>query len=285
MLENLDQLLTYARNFHKAASSGQTDLFGNGARVQLAAPELKMKEAPAARKKEKLIWEKELLGFYVSEHPAKPYQQYISGSGQSVADVLAARAGSDVKTGGVISKIQKIVTKSGEPMVFATVEDTTGKIECLVFPKLLKDTQTLWVEDQLVFVNGKLSDKDGEQKLLIDGVDEITKEKRQQFEVNGDASGGVNGGAAGVNGGAAGDNGSGSPSFLTVKVPGTEKPSFFENLKEELGRAQQGPYQVVLAIVDQDGKVIQKIETSFRVSPSPQLIFALERIVGKNMVK
>jgi DNA polymerase-3 subunit alpha len=81
--------------------------------------------------------------------------------------------GKSVKVGGIIGQIKKIITKTGRPMLFVTLEDDRAKLEALVFPKTLERTATLWQEDKPVLITGRLDDKDGNLKILCEEVAEI----------------------------------------------------------------------------------------------------------------
>ena len=87
-------------------------------------------------------------------------------------------AGSAIRVGGVITKIQKVITKaSGKPMLFTTLEDGTGRAEILVFPKLLEKNPIIWQEDKLVLISGKVTDRNDEVKIICDSVEEIKSEQ------------------------------------------------------------------------------------------------------------
>lgn len=124
MLENMDNLLKYARSYYKQKSNGQKDLFGGLGNSIL--PSLKMKETDEASLKQKLSWEKELLGLYVSEHPVRKYQDFLKKSATPCGELDATFSNSQIKVGGVISKIERILTRRNDPMLFVTIEDTTG---------------------------------------------------------------------------------------------------------------------------------------------------------------
>jgi DNA polymerase-3 subunit alpha len=175
LLFNMEHILEFSREISKSKSNGQAGLFD-----ALAAdsktnglPPLKLLPAPPAGKKEKLSWEKELLGLYVSEHPIREYLPYIEKTSLPCSKLSGQLAGKNVACGGVISKIQKIITKTGRPMLFVTLEDEKAKIEVLVFPNTLEKTATVWQEDKPVIITGRLDDKDGNLKLLCEEVREL----------------------------------------------------------------------------------------------------------------
>ncbi len=175
LMANLDDLLTHAREVRSSRTSGQTSLFGtNGASSTIGfAPPLKLKEVPPLEERERLAWEKELLGLYISRHPLEAYRGVLEKVTAPIKSIKMGRMGNRVTIGGIIDKIKKILTRQGSPMLFMQVEDLSDKIEVLVFPKLLEKNPTIFKEDNMVLVTGSLNDKDGEIKILCDEVEEL----------------------------------------------------------------------------------------------------------------
>jgi len=176
LLANVETLLNYARETQRPKSNGQVSLFSratnNGKNIM---PPLKLLEASPVGKKDRLSWEKELLGLYVSEHPAKEYEKIIEKMALLPSKISTQLVGQRTKVGGVITNIHKIITKSGHPMLFVTIEDQKAKIEVLVFPKTLDRTATLWQEGKVIIVSGRLDDRDGNFKLLTEEVQELNQ--------------------------------------------------------------------------------------------------------------
>jgi DNA polymerase III alpha subunit len=83
-----------------------------------------------------LMWEKEHLGLYVSAHPLDSYKQVLS-SYTEIIKLPGLAAGTQVILGGLISKFKRTLTKKNDPMAFFTLQDLSGDIEVLVFPKLM----------------------------------------------------------------------------------------------------------------------------------------------------
>jgi DNA polymerase-3 subunit alpha len=78
-----------------------------------------------------------------------------------------------VSIAGLVSAVQKIITKSGEPMLFVKMEDQTARTEVLVFPNVLARNPTVWQQEKVLLVKGRVSDKDGITKILCDEALEI----------------------------------------------------------------------------------------------------------------
>ncbi len=184
LLSNIEGLLIYAREIQKPKTNGQASLFSSPGEkgAKAALPPLKLQPAPAATRQDRLSWEKELLGLYVSEHPTHEYEKVIAKFGFLPSKITKKQIGQRLKIGGVISQIHKIITKAGRPMLFVAIEDKKAKIEALIFPKLLEKTPTLWQEGKIIVVSGQLDDKDGSLKILADEALELNQNHlRQNF--------------------------------------------------------------------------------------------------------
>lgn len=174
LLANVDQLLNYSRETQRNSSVGQISLFG-GESNSIPLPPLRLLSAPPISMTEKLMWEKELIGLFVSGHPLKSYQTQLDlETGlTSIKDVSANHTGA-IKVGGIVTKVQRIVTKTGKPMLFSWLEDLTSKIEIVVFPGVLEKNPAAWQENSVLVVKGKLNERDGTPKILCDEVRLLT---------------------------------------------------------------------------------------------------------------
>lgn len=167
LLFNMENLLSYARDKQKNNNLGQISLFGDSSEVVL--PPLRLAETTPVSSSEKLMWEKELLGLFVSAHPLNEFQPALRLEGVLPIKNIATARGS-VKIGGMITKTQKITTKTGRPMIFSWLEDLTSKIEVVVFPNVFEKNPDIWKENNIVVATGKTNDRDGQLKLLCDEV-------------------------------------------------------------------------------------------------------------------
>jgi DNA polymerase-3 subunit alpha len=179
LLGNMDGLLRFNRDINKSRDNGQVSLFADAPGLKMDN-KIKLEQCAPANRREKLAWEKELLGLYITEHPFVDYKKYLSGSVAPIAECRAHLNKDQVDIAGVITKIQKIMTRANEPMLFVKIEDLSGGMEILVFPSLLKETAAIWREGEAVLCRGKLSDKDQEIKLLCNKAVELTLENVEQ---------------------------------------------------------------------------------------------------------
>ena len=171
ILDGMETILKRVQETTKNKKSSQIGLFGEVLSADIELGKLELPKAEPATNQERLAWEKELLGIYLSEHPLKEVASVLA---QAVSHKLSAlnldMEGERVKVGGIITAIKKINTRTGSPMLFVSFEDTSAKAEALVFPKLLEQTGDIWQNDQLVLIDGKISTKDNEIKILADAV-------------------------------------------------------------------------------------------------------------------
>jgi DNA polymerase-3 subunit alpha len=166
-LANIDDILKFANALKKGAGSRTGSLFGSA----ISTPTLKLKPATPATPTEKLTWEKELIGFYLSDHPLKAHAQTIAYyKAKPIAELMSNKSGAAiVRTAGIVTKMRKIITKNGQPMIFATIEDLARQnLEVVVFNSVLEKTMSVWAENAPVVVEGKMSERDGEMKMICE---------------------------------------------------------------------------------------------------------------------
>lgn len=173
LLVNLEGMLNYSREIRKAKSNGQRNLFDVMPSQSSELFTLKSKETPGFQESDKVIWEKELLGIYVSEHPLDKHQSFLEKNVTNIKALNLKQAGKKVRIAGIINTIKKFITKTGKPMLFVELEDLTGKIEALVFPTILDQSSTAWQEGKIVVLSGRLSDRDEQLKILCDEAEEL----------------------------------------------------------------------------------------------------------------
>jgi DNA polymerase-3 subunit alpha len=167
LLGNTEEVLDFVREHFKNEFSGQNSLFGKS-----LAGRLILKPSAPATKEEKLLWEKEHLGMYVSAHPLDVYTKVLSTL-RTAKSLSLDELGSNVVMGGIISRLKKTLTRKNDPMAFFTLEDLTGSIEVLVFPTVMEKALPFLADDKIVQVNGRLSDKDEEFKLIAEDIKEL----------------------------------------------------------------------------------------------------------------
>ena len=171
----------------KDAANGQTDLFGAmGAAAEV--PEVEIQPAPTKYSdKEQLMWERDLMGLYISAHPLDKYDTYFEEQTMPINEIKPNLDGANVIVGGIITNVRSLVTKSGSKMAFVKIEDKMSEIEVIVFPKTYEEVGAKLVQDAVVKITGKVnaSDRDGnktdEAKINAEAVDIITDEELEDL--------------------------------------------------------------------------------------------------------
>ncbi len=192
LLYNVETLLAFASKLQKEALSGQTDLFGGMSEMVEIQPTVSLQTAPVKyTEKEQLMWERELLGLYISAHPLDNYDAYFEEQTIPLARMKPEIDGKKVTIGGLVSTVRTIVTKSGTKMAFVGIEDKTNEAEVIVFPNLYEQTGAKLVQDAVIRVSGKVSarDRDGnlgnEAKMIADEINVVTDQELRDYESTG----------------------------------------------------------------------------------------------------
>jgi DNA polymerase-3 subunit alpha len=166
LLANIDNLLGFTKNFGEQKKTLQNSLFA-GTGIDFTS-KLNIISAPQATQEEKLNWEKELLGVYVTAHPFTVFMQGLSDCLTPIKQLSSYRRNEWVVVGGIVDSVKKKITRSGSPMSFVAIEDTTDRLELLVFPKVYEATKEIWTEGKMVVVVGKTSEQEGDDKLFVE---------------------------------------------------------------------------------------------------------------------
>ncbi len=171
LFQNLEKLLEIARENQKNKSNSQIGLFASMSMTKNS--DIKLDPASPAKLLEKLTWEKELLGLYISSHPLQSFKKLFEKKCLAIAKIDVAMVNKKIILGGLISNVKKIITKNGKPMMFIKLEDLTAKTEVVVFPNLLDRNPAALQENKIVFIAGRVDNRNGELKIVADDVQEI----------------------------------------------------------------------------------------------------------------
>lgn len=277
MLESVEGILKSVETDARQNLDGQMDLFGlmSGGNEK-PADDYKVPELPEYAASELLKMEKEVSGLYLSGHPLDAYRSQIAQvSTCTIAQLLGEDAkqfdNQNVTLVCTIVRNKIMTTKSNTLMAFTTVEDLTGSMELLVFPRILAECRAALQENAVVVANGRVSVKEDEAaRLIVEGVQSIeTYDPAQSFgrnrveRVKRETSGG---GAAGY--------------FLTVPARDCPQMHKVENLLCNI--FDGGTVKVYFRFRD-TGKAM--LARHMAVRDDPLLRAELERILGKDCVK
>ncbi len=170
LYSNLQEILTFVKNKGKNKDNMQMGLFGE----ELTEQNLTLKEPEEKiSNKEMLFWEKELIGLYISGHPLDEHKDKLEKETIKIKDLTDNVLGKTVKLGGMVFGVKKIITKKGDPMAFAQLEDFSGKIDLVIFPKTFEASKDFWQEDRIAIISGKLDLREGNYQLLCNKPKEL----------------------------------------------------------------------------------------------------------------
>jgi len=289
LLNNLETFLNFNKEISKAKDSKQESLFGGSSGVNMPRKAI-LKEGSNISKQERLSWEKELLGLYISEHPFNEFRPELADFIIPISQLSGHMNDDCVKVAGVITIIKKIITRSSKSMLFVKIEDSVASTELLIFPTLLEKTPDLWQEGKVVLCQGKLSDKDQDIKLLVDKVapvylQDIGKsiDDFKKIEVKIRRNGFYNKKSE--------SNNKPAEKILEPETP-KQVSSFGLIFNETLGKEEMeklkeifiknpGKSRVFFKIIQEDKASV--VETDFRVEINPELIKLIEENFSKKI--
>ena len=177
---NYESLADFGKKAVSTQHEDQVGLFDHLA-DENPVDHLELPEADPATPAEKLKWEKEYLGLYVSAHPLAGLKKYFQKKVIPIAVFPTKATSKPIKAGGIIQSFRKITTKKGDMMAILQIEDTTGKVDCVMFPKSYKKNFELLKEDQLILIDGILERRMGEFQVVINRMEGIELEDLQKL--------------------------------------------------------------------------------------------------------
>jgi len=184
LILSMEMILNYAKQHGQGQDKDQTNLFGMLSEQHGEEHPIELHKAEAASWFQKLKWEKETLGIYVSDHPLKGLREYMKRKVKLIGMLMASMSGRELTIGGLVNSFRKITTKRGETMVVFELEDLTGKINVVVFPKSyenLKDKEIFENDEYFLMVKGKVDMRSGELQFI---AREITRSSIQSMREN-----------------------------------------------------------------------------------------------------
>jgi len=154
-LDAVEGALGGAARAARDRAAGQFSLFGDAVATGDLRPQLR--ELPPPPVAEMLGWEKETLGIFVSGHPLADVAEALTRGGAiPIRDLRSREDDGFVTVAGMLSGVRRTLTKTQQQMLIATLEDTTGSVECIVFPKSYADLQAAFVDDAIVTIKGRV---------------------------------------------------------------------------------------------------------------------------------
>jgi len=169
LLLGLETIRLKAAAHQKQLNSPQVALFTS--KTDNPHPQDILPEAKEFQKSDLLSFEKQLLGFYLTDHPlAEAMKEIKNLSSHQISDLDPhVHLNQTITIGGMIKRVKKVITKkSRQEMAFATLDDETGNLDLIIFPKIYQNTKSLWVNDQPVLVIGQVDSKEDRLGLIVE---------------------------------------------------------------------------------------------------------------------
>lgn len=253
-LRNLENLLNYRQELNTIIQTNQKSLFGSN----LSLPRLRLENLNEhVSLDQKLQWEKDLLGVYVSGHPLHKYTNSLPEGILKCVDINEEKNNSEAKIAGVLTSVKKIFTKNNDIMIAAQCEDTTGNCEVIVFPKIYSQNQQLWQENNLLFIQGKILCEENRRKIICNAASLLDDFLTQQ-------------------------NNRPKQMFISLAPKNVDK---IAQIKELLDQAEKGNVPVYLCLLDNFGLVEKTIKTNLQVKIDEELKIKLKSILGDSAIQ
>jgi DNA polymerase-3 subunit alpha len=173
LLARVDRILSLSQREQRLKETGQSTMFDLwGGSVSTPLPELELDDVELPQK-DRLAWEKELLGVYLSDHPFTQAAHHLASDTTAFCgQVEADMAGQAVTLAGVISSVRHGSAKNGRQFATATLEDLVGSIEVSCWADLYEQTKDLWSEGNMLLVEGKVRVRQEQMQVVCEQVHE-----------------------------------------------------------------------------------------------------------------
>jgi len=172
LLGNTEEALLYNREQSKGPTQ-QNSLFGALGAGGSTLSELTLKHSEPANKSDKLSWEKELLGLYVSGHPLDEHREKLEKREMTIARIKSLAAELAVVAAGIVEEVKPVVTKKGDQMAFVKIADFSGMIEVVIFPKVFIEFKNILVKEKCIAIKGRTSERNGEKSIIAEKMKEL----------------------------------------------------------------------------------------------------------------
>jgi DNA polymerase-3 subunit alpha len=178
VMAGIDGCMSAGQKRQKAADTGQVDMFsmfGGGDDAEDSGPimETPLPMVAEVGRRERLAWEKEAIGVFLSDHPFIDAARFFDHPKYTVTSAISADiAEKQVTIAGIVAAVRRITTRKGDTMVVATLEDLYGSVEVVGFPRTYQETAELWREDAILVVQGKVDARDDRLQIIAEGLEE-----------------------------------------------------------------------------------------------------------------
>jgi DNA polymerase III subunit alpha len=250
MFEVLEDSLSWGGRQQQDRLAGQGSIFDLGDEAEERPQHHRPIPTDEWEKAERLAYEKEALGLYVSEHPLSGIREALRRKTDAQIVELERRRDGDVVTvGGIVGALRQTTTKKGEPMVFMRLDDVSGSMEAIVFNSVYGAARDLLEADRILVVKGRIDHKEGETKLIAMEVApfEATPERSE----------------------------------VRLKLDARKAPAGTIRELAGLLRDYPGEAAVVAAIETSTGPLTLAFGPDFRVRPEPDFFAEVKSLLGE----
>jgi DNA polymerase III subunit alpha len=275
LLENLEKVVAYAKKKQEEKMSGQVNLFDMGTSTQESRDEmLDLVEVHDFDDKEKLSYELQLLGIYVSGHPLQKFGDIIKGLvSMEIAEIqqlpMVAKPEFDFKNkdakkhdpsrrqmtiAGMIAEKKAILTKKGDRMAFITIEDLSGKIECIVFAKTYAEYFELLESDEPLVIEGYVNLAEERRSLVVNKIRKIDDETDEKV------------------------------SAVIIKVDLTKLNDYSLSKLKQVLLSYRGTVPAHLIFESVEGRAKMNLGANYLISPTPQMAAKVNEVLNSNSV-
>lgn len=247
LLSNMDLMLAFASKSQKDQDSNQLDLFAgeaneNGKPVVSA----KLKLEPQTAKPDThqyLLWERELLGLYISHHPLSEVEEYLKKNTRPLSGIDELANDRLITVGGIISDIRTITAKNGQKMAFIKLEDMTGEREAVAFPSAYNKYSELLIKDEIIVAKAKISSRSNS----LSGSKSLIIEELQRLDLEGPG---------------AKSNDTPEDQKVYIRIKDTADGDKLVALKQTIDR-YQGPTRVIMVLGEDSNKQAIRLPAGF----------------------
>lgn len=262
LLEILHDCLEQGISWQKEKDSKQLSLFSFTEQKEAYSPIIPLPKIRDFTEKEILQMEKEVLGLYLSGHPLSQYTEIIKqATNLTIEDLSVKHDGVQITLAGLITSIRRSVTKKGETMAYLVLEDLSGSIEALLFPKNMTKYNSFLQKDLPVLLKARVNMQEDNPKLFIESIMELAHYKNDEREKKKNQNEPLN-------------------IFLKLSA-GIELSSIWDRL---IPVVQQSPGYIPIYIYIPETKKLIKSDTTLWVNLSTELLNKLEKIQGVEAV-
>jgi DNA polymerase-3 subunit alpha len=182
LLAVADRMISISQQAHGAAQ--QYTMFDMPAFADSARLSTDMPHVADLSRRELLTWEKELIGAYISDHPlARVWTDLENSITVLTGEIEENMTGQDVTVAGLVNYVRPHITRNGDPMAFAQIEDLQGTLDVVVFPRVWEQTRELWQPERVLILRGKVNFRGREPSLIVDSATNEVLSARPRDEI------------------------------------------------------------------------------------------------------